>query len=301
VAANYRALTVPTSHVADPRTGVQSGFESVWAANYDAREREPARSPYAHGYVPADEVLAVVMGAARTTKGPLCAWVHLMEPHSPYTVRDPASCDRSVAGSCFRAAVRDTAERLKRLLEDFTRARGRAPIVAVFGDHGEEFGEHGGDFHATSVHAEQVRVGFMLAAPGVLPAARVDAPVSIASIPATLLELLGIAAPASMSEPSLLSAIQGESAWPELAVSELPVGTRRLLAYTGRRYRYLHDPVHATELLFEMQSDPYEQRDLSQREPAALQRMRALARAWDEADPGRRAPLSLTAATAAEP
>lgn len=301
VSAGYRVLTVPTSHVADPRTGVQAGFESVWAANFDARDREPERSPYAHGYVPADEVLGVVMGAARATKGPLCAWVHLMEPHSPYPVRDPASCDRSVSGDCFRAAVRDTAQRLARLVQDFTRVRGRPPLVAVFGDHGEEFGEHGGDFHATSVHAEQVRVGFLLAAPGLLPAARVAAPVSIASVPATLLELLGIAVPASMTEPSLLAAIRGEVPWPELAVSELPVGTRRLVAYTGRRYRYLHDPVHAVELLFDMERDPYEKRDLSQREPRALLRMRSLARAWDEAERTRAAPAPLSAKEAGEP
>jgi hypothetical protein len=296
VNAGYRAVTVPTSHVGDPRTGVQSGFDSVWAANYDARHKQPARSPYAHGYVPADEVLAVAMDAARATKGPLCVWAHLMEPHAPYTVREPGSCDRSVAGDCFRAAVRDTAQRLAGLVRDFTRVRGRAPIVAVFGDHGEEFGEHGGDFHASSVHAEQVRVALLLAADGVLPAGQVDAPVSLAALPATLLELLGIDVPRSMTESSLLGPIAGQAAWPELAVSELPAGARRLVAYTGRRYRYLNDPVHAVELLFDMQEDPYERRDLSEEEPDALASMRSLARAWDEAERVRVKPLPLSAA-----
>ncbi len=282
--AGYRAITVPTSHVGDPRTGVQSGFESIWVANYDARMREPTRPPHTQTYVSAGEVLPVVLEAARDTKTPLCAWVHLMEPHAPYRLRDPAQCDRTKPSQCYAAAVRQSAQTLAHFLRTFTRIRGRAPLVAVFGDHGEEFGEHGGDFHGSSVHAEQVRVGFLLAVPGLSPA-RIDAPVSTASLPATVLELLGLEVPRTMTEPSLVGSLAGTYAWPDVAASELRIGPRFMTAYTGRTHRYLHDPAHGVELLFDIARDPHEQTDVKH-DALALDRMRKLARRWDAANAG---------------
>ena len=280
----YRVFTVPTSHVGDPRNGVQSGFDSIWAANYDAREQPPARSPFARQYLAAPEALAVLETTARATPGPLCAWVHLMESHAPYPVQNRASCDPHSARDCYGAALRETSDRLALFVREFTRLRGHTPVIAIFGDHGEEFGEHGGDFHASSVYAEQVRVSFLLAAEGVLPALRVQAPVSLAALPATVLDLLGVEVPPTMLEPSLLPALRAETPFPNLAVSELPIGRLRMVGYTGTRYRYLRDPVHEVELLFDMDADPYEQRDVSTTDRAGLLAMRSLARAWDETE-----------------
>ena len=54
------------------------------------------------------------------------------------------------------------------------RARGRGAVVIVTADHGEEFGEHGGRYHGTTVYEEQVRVPLVVVGPGRRARARVD-------------------------------------------------------------------------------------------------------------------------------
>jgi hypothetical protein len=280
--AGYRTLTVPTSNIAEPRIGVLSGFDSIWVANFDARSRLPERSPFTQRYVSAEEAIPIVLQAARETPGPLCVWLHTMETHSAYHVRAETDAAAGPPFERYRQAVRESDVRLAELVREFIRIRGKRPVVAVFGDHGEEFGEHGGKYHATTVYAEQVRVALLLAGPGV-PAGRHDAPVTTTALPTTLLDLLGIEAPASMIEASWLAPLQGAAAWPTLAVSEVFLDAMHVTGYTSSRYRYLHDRAHDVELLFDSQRDPFEQRDIAATHPEALAGMRSLASAWDDA------------------
>ena len=55
-------------------------------------------------------------------------------------------------------------------------ARRPGAVVIVTADHGEEFGEHGGRYHGTTVYEEQVRVPLIVATPGLAPR-RVETPV----------------------------------------------------------------------------------------------------------------------------
>jgi arylsulfatase A-like enzyme len=65
----------------------------------------------------------------------------------------------------------------------------------VVGDHGEEFGEHGGTAHARTCFAESVHVPIVLKLPG-KPAARVDTPAALVDLVPTLLEHTGLPRPA---------------------------------------------------------------------------------------------------------
>ena len=75
--------------------------------------------------------------------------------------------------------------------------RRKRVLFVLTADHGEEFGEHGGANHGTSVFDEQVRVPLLFAGPG-LPDRQVDLPVSLTQVPATILRLLGQRVPVSM-------------------------------------------------------------------------------------------------------
>jgi len=70
-------------------------------------------------------------------------------------------------------------------------------VLAVTSDHGEEFAEHGGWLHGGTLYEEQIRVPWVLHAPGLAPA-RVDRPTSIADIAPTVLSLAGIEVPKTM-------------------------------------------------------------------------------------------------------
>jgi hypothetical protein len=276
----YRAITVPTHRYLDPVSRAAAGFESVVTPTFaQIRDIRPGVGK-AKPIVRAGEALAQLERSAREVEQPLLLWVHLMETHAPYHWGEGTFGPEDPTG--HRHAVAELDHALARFLETFAALRGRRPVVAIWGDHGEEFLEHGGRHHGSTVHAEQARVVFLLSGPGV-PAARIDAPVSTTALPATVLDLLGAAAEPTFVTPSLLPCMSGVSAaCPEVAVSELRFRGRFAVGYTTADHRLLVDPVFDIEQLFDSRADPYEQHDLAERADAPLQRARTLARAWDE-------------------
>ena len=66
--------------------------------------------------------------------------------------------------------------------------------MVVFGDHGEAFGEHPGNFaHTLFIHEENVRVPYVIAAPGVVDSEqrRVQRVASAIDTAPTILDLAG--------------------------------------------------------------------------------------------------------------
>ncbi len=90
-------------------------------------------------------------------------WVHLFGPHEPYEAhaglgfgeRDIDRYDSEIAASDRTVG---------RLVEEM-RKRRPGSVVIVTSDHGEEFGDHGGRYHGSSVYEEQVRVPLVVSIP----------------------------------------------------------------------------------------------------------------------------------------
>ncbi len=273
----YRAVYAPTHRYLESRGRVAQGFEQLV---------DPGLLHLLTGsrsvHFPLQSALDQIVRAARTTPGPLLAWLHSMETHAPFHWQGGEG-PANLAGQLH--AARDLDKHLVRLVRNFKAARsGRPLVIVMFSDHGEEFGEHGGRFHSSTVYAEQVRVSFAISAPGMASRA-IDAPVSTAAIPRTVLDLLGIEAPCSFTVPSLLLCIGPRGSCPTLAISELfesATGQEGLVAYTGVRHRLLQDRSHDVIHLFDADRDPYERRDLVESEPAVLADLTRAARAWDE-------------------
>lgn len=120
----------------------------------------------------------------------LFVWVHLFGPHEPYErhaafdfgARDIERYDSEIA-----AADATTG----RLVEAF-RAHRPDGIVIVTADHGEEFGDHGGRYHGTTVYEEQVRVPLIIHAPSAISKRVVQAPVQTIDLLPTVLSGLDI-------------------------------------------------------------------------------------------------------------
>ncbi len=125
-------------------------------------------------------------------------WVHYFEPHEPYDLHDgftrtsqesttPSAIDR------YEGEIRYTDHEISRLLEYLKRTRPHT-LVVLTADHGEEFGEHGGRYHGTTLYEEQVRVPlalFMLDGSGI-PARHVSQAVGLVDVSPTVLALLGV-------------------------------------------------------------------------------------------------------------
>lgn len=95
------------------------------------------------------------------------------------------------------------------VLIDGLRARGvdRNTLFVVFGDHGEAFGQHPGNYaHTLFVYEENVHVPLLVAAPGLLSGERrITRTASIVDLAPTILDLLGAPIPAPYAGTSLLS------------------------------------------------------------------------------------------------
>jgi hypothetical protein len=275
----YRAIHAPTHSFLFPHTSLADGFEAI----IDAKEFDPWKG-IRYKSVPLLKTIAMTLEVAKQTPGPLFAWIHAMDTHSSYHWdggKGPASPEGQLH------AARDVDKKLARFVRDYRALRaGRKLIISVYGDHGEEFGEHGGTYHGSTTFAEQVRVMFWLAVPGV-GAQVIDAPVSTAAVAATLLELVGVERPCTFTVPSLAACLERREACPSLAVSELvPFGRLSkdniLAGYTGPKYRMLYDRRQDILRFFDADNDPYEHFDLSRVATKELALAKQQARAWDE-------------------
>ncbi len=182
---------------------------------------------------------------------------------------------------------------LAHLCDELAR-RGRLDrtILVVVGDHGESFGERGARRHRGSLHREQMQVPLVIRAPGlVAPATRIDVVTSIASLPATLLDLAGLSE-SGFPGPSLVPLLRadgsrggelsgdakgdedlgGAAAIAELARHPWPEYRRRP-CYTGAlrslvrdRWHYVWHEKTGAEL-FDWRADPREEHDLAAARP----------------------------------
>lgn len=208
------------------------------------------------------------------------AWVHYFGPHEPYV--DHPEDGRSFGTSAldrYDSEIRWVDASIGRLIAG---VRDRAPrtIVIITADHGEEFGDHGGAYHGTTLFDEQIRVPLIVSIPGV-PPARIGAPVSAIDVLPTVLGALDVPAPAGLAGTDLrplLSRRAGDSAG----------GDRFAVAENGSSLRMLASAQHKLIcntrwpdcMLFDLAADPSEQRDAMGAQPAIGARLRGELSAW---------------------
>lgn len=112
-------------------------------------------------------------------------WVHLFEPHEPYVHHEEHDFgDRNIDRYDSEIAAADAG--LGAIVRTVRKHRPKT-VVIVTADHGEEFGDHGGRYHGTTVYDEQVRVPLVFHAPGLVPARRIRAPASLVDLVPTVL------------------------------------------------------------------------------------------------------------------
>jgi len=190
------------------------------------------------------------------------AFLHLYEPHSPYT---PPPRHQGHA-SPYDGEISYADELVGRLIASLE-AGGlydRA-IVALTSDHGEGLGEHGEAEHGIFLYRESVHVPLVVRLPGAARAGtRVAGTVAQADLAPTLLELAGLEAE-GLDGVSLRAALAGTAATGHPVYSETfypryHLGWSELFAATDGRYRYVRAPRPE---LFDLSSDKGEQRNLA--------------------------------------
>lgn len=145
-------------------------------------------------------------------------------------------------------------------------------MVILTSDHGEEFGEHGRFLHE-SLFQEVLHVPLIVRFPD-RPARRIAERVSLLDLSPTILDEVGVAAPATFQGRSLVPSLAGRAGFPRFQLAErmaldaAPSGgrpvARRLdaAAFIGQEKVIRQEGKAAVEV-YDLGSDPRERRDLA--------------------------------------
>ncbi|MEO8678209.1 MAG: sulfatase-like hydrolase/transferase [Vicinamibacterales bacterium] len=264
----YRTGGFVGAFVLDHRWGIAQGFDHYFdafdlshfdmAAGLDAAQR------------PGSEVVDQVLPWLDEDRDrPFFAWVHLYDPHSPYTPPEPyRSRFPATLQGAYDGEVAATDAQIGRLL-DHLRASGRLDdtLVAVVADHGESLGEHGEQQHGFFVYDAAVRIPLIVAGPGV-PVRVVPDQVRIVDVMPTILDLVGAEVPPEVQGVSLMPLGRGEKldllGFSETWYPRYHYGWSELTAVRDGRFKFIAAPRRE---LYDTQADPGETRDLSASNP----------------------------------
>jgi arylsulfatase A-like enzyme len=234
---------------------------------------------------------------------PFFLWLHLMDPHSPYYPRNEAfreltgrtiepgraryvneywnRMDLTLAGSrgkrdevvqLYDAGIRWADNQIARLVRGLKEThRWDGCVLALTADHGEEFLDHGGRYHAPArLNEGIIRVPLLIRVPGDRSAKVPRSPMSHLHLAPTLLEAMGMQAPSSFRGRSLWTNLQHGTDWDDPAIIECGYGCTnpfrvksrsvpRLLGVRDARFKLvMRMEPGATEEVYDLEADPAE-------------------------------------------
>ncbi len=207
-AAGFATAGFPASQVVAERFGLRQGFDT-WVDPPIGDPDEDGPHPIS-AMRTAGEGVDLTRDWFREQQGNRAfAWLHFYDPHWPYTPPFPQAStfrDRPYDGEIAYADAQ-----LGRLLDQLRQdPEWEQTLVIVAADHGEGLYEHGERYHATLLYETTQRVPLIVRAPGAAPG-RVRAPVTLADLMPTVLDLAGLDPPGRMRGISLRPALQGKS------------------------------------------------------------------------------------------
>lgn len=211
---------------------------------------------FLEGHARAEQVNEYLRGQEPSQR--LFVWVHLFAPHEPYEKRAGFDFgERDVDRYDSEVAFADDAA--GRIIREFRRLR-PSSVVMVSADHGEEFGDHGGRYHGTSVYEEQVRVPLIVQAPDLFAPKVVAEPVQTIDLLPTVLAALDVPRPPRIRGRDLGGLLTGKQ----------PAGLGLALSETEEQVMLAEGPLRlmcSRQLgackLFDVVSDPGQTKDVS--------------------------------------
>ena len=243
----------------DSRFGLNRGFDA-----YDDAFPKAA----AAGGAPerkAEQVLAPAIAWLARQTGRWFCWVHLWDPHAPYSPPEPFLSRYKNDPYSGEAAYVDA--ELDKLFT-FLRTKGLADrtFVVVTADHGESLGEHGELTHSYFAYNSTLWVPLIIAGPGI-PASRTADYVSHVDIFPTVCELLNVPTPPSLQGASLGPLLKGKKGTPgarpiyiESLEPYLNKGCAPLRGIIDGRKKFIDSPIPE---LYDLADDFDEAKDLA--------------------------------------
>lgn len=199
--------------------------------------------------------------------------------HHPYPT--PASGPFAVTSEVdqYRNALHYGDVSLGKLMEGL-RARGleRNTIWIVYGDHGEAFYQHRGNYgHTFFLYEENVHVPLIVAAPGLMEGQeRVRKVVSLVDVAPTILDVAGIPQPKSYQGRTML----GSSPQMALFFTDYSLG---LMGLRDERWKFIYEIGSGRTELFDLDRDPGERNNLAVENGPRVSWYARAVRSWSSA------------------
>jgi choline-sulfatase len=302
----YRTGAFVGAFVLDARFGLNRGFDV-----YDDRYGEKPTNDAAEGAERrAEEVVRpatawIVGGDTAGTRGqgtrgqspsppvpqsppgsPWFAWVHLYDPHEPYRAPEPFASQHEP----YDAEVAYTDATVGRLLDDLrTAGQLEHTLIVVAADHGESLGEHGERTHGVFVYDVTMRVpvimsgsafrvqgsGFSFLGSGSGSGSRFDGLARLIDLAPTVLDLIGVAAPAAFEGRSIVGGTGAASAYLEAMDANLTRNWAPLSAIVTADRKLIDLPIAE---LYDLHADPGEATNLFTRDAERARTLQSLLR-----------------------
>ena len=257
-----------SAFVLDGKWGIGRGFDE-YVDDFDLQEMETANMSSVQRDGAETVAAAVTWLDQQPADRPFFLWLHLYDPHEPYTPPEPFNS--RYPGRPYDGEVAYTDS----LVGEFRRALDERDLlddslVIVTSDHGEGLGDHGEEFHGFFVYDSTIHVALIIKPPSRFGAGRVvDRPVSHVDLVPTILDLVGQPLPDDIQGRSLAPLIAGEDVtWDRPVYSEslyplLHYGWAPLRALRADRFKLIDAPRPE---LFNLEDDPSEDQNLYERE-----------------------------------
>jgi arylsulfatase A-like enzyme len=222
---------------------------------------------------------------------PFFAFIHLYDPHWPYTPPPPFGTafvdpgyrgeidgtldsmspyfsfpgrlsdeDRRQMIALYDGEIAYLDQQIGRLSAALAESRhADRTVVILTADHGEEFKEHGKIGHGRTLFSEVLAVPLIVAGhPALAGGSRRSELASIVDIAPTVLDMAGLAVPEELDGRSLLRESPGDRT---LFAESIRMG-RVLRSARRGRYKLIESPSHGTRELYDLATDPLEQQPI---------------------------------------
>jgi arylsulfatase A-like enzyme/tetratricopeptide (TPR) repeat protein len=262
----YKTAAFVGALVLDP-TKLAPGFDRGFD-HYDAgfHRRRPGEDNYQSLERRGEEVLSrAVAWLSKHPTGPFFLWVHLYDPHDPYTPPEPYRTRYEAEPYDGEIAYTDSI--VGKLLNELrTRGLFEGCLIAIMADHGEAFGEHGEQHHGIFLYDETIHIPLLFKLPRQNTGTKVETRVGLVDVAPSILRAAHLPVPGVMQGQVLLPSITpaGRSGQPsdsnsqrgvysESGYGHLSFGWSMLRAWRAGNYLYVDAPERE---LYDQSVDP---------------------------------------------
>lgn len=195
----YTTYAVVSSYVLASKFGLSQGFDRY----DDALDSSQAITSFG-SEIPADRVYRKFsLWLEKHFGRKFFAWVHFFDPHQPY--EPPAPYDRKFGGNLYAGEVAYVDHFVGKITDDLKK-KGiyEKTLVVIFGDHGEDLGEHQEYGHGTFCYDQSIRVPLIFSKnPGFNKTGPALPPLNLVDVMPMILEMYGFDGNGSMQGLSL--------------------------------------------------------------------------------------------------